>query len=91
MQTGEGGYRTLTESEAEEVKEIWRAIGNQEIVPWDGKEWLAKIENQKREAIEKVCEMWGKQAIEKLNLQNILLRALINTIDILSKRIPKKI
>jgi hypothetical protein len=36
--TGEGEYRALTESEAEEVKAIWRVIGDQEIITWDGKE-----------------------------------------------------
>jgi len=67
--TGEGGYRILTESEAEEVRAIWRVIGNQEIVTWNGKEWLAKTEDQKREAIEKVCEAWekaGYQMIESI-------------------------
>ena len=67
--TGEGGYRTLTESEAEEVRVIWRVISDQEIVTWDGKEWMAKTENQKREAIEKVCEAWekaGYQIIESI-------------------------
>ena len=64
--TGEGGYRTLTESEAEEVRAIWRVIGDQEIVTWDGKEWLAKTENQKREAIEKVCEAWEKAGYQKI-------------------------
>lgn len=64
--TGEGGYRTLTESEAEEVRAIWRVIGNQEIVTWDGKEWLAKTDNQKREAIEKVCEAWGKVGYKRI-------------------------
>jgi hypothetical protein len=52
--------KTLTESEAEEVRAIWRVIGDQEIVTWDGKEWLAKTAEQKREAIEKVCGAWAK-------------------------------
>jgi hypothetical protein len=68
--TGERGFRTLTESEVEEVREIWRAIGDQEIVNWDGKEWMAKTKNQKREAIEKVCEAWeraGYQGIESVD------------------------
>ena len=58
--------KILTESEAEEVRAIWRVIGDQEIVAWDGKEWLAKTENQKREAIEKVCEAWGKAGYKKI-------------------------
>ncbi len=58
--------KTLTESEAEEVRAIWRVIGEQEIVTWDGKEWLAKNEKQKREAIEKVCEAWGKAGYQKI-------------------------
>ena len=62
--TGKGG--TLTESEAEETRAIWRVIGDQEIVTWDGKEWMAKTENQKREAIEKVCEAWEKAGYQKI-------------------------
>ena len=62
--TGEGG--TLTESEAEEVRAIWRVIKDQEIVTWDGKEWIAKTENQKRETIEKVCEAWKKAGYQKI-------------------------
>ena len=62
--TGEG--RILTESEAEEVRAIWRVIGGQEIVTWDGKEWMAKTENQKREVIEKVCEAWKKAGYQKI-------------------------
>ena len=58
--------KTLTESEAEEVRAIWRVIGDQEIVTRDGKEWLAKPENQKREAIEKVCEAWEKAGYKKI-------------------------
>ncbi|MFH1575868.1 MAG: hypothetical protein ABIB55_02915, partial [Candidatus Nealsonbacteria bacterium] len=58
--------KILTESEAEEVRAIWRVIGDQEIVTWDGKEWLAKTENQKREAIEKVCEAWEKAGYQKI-------------------------
>jgi len=61
---GEG--RTLTESGAEEVRAIWRAIGGQEIVTWDDKEWLAKTDNQKRETIEKVCEAWKKAGYQKI-------------------------
>ena len=64
--TREGGYRTLTESEAEEVRAIWRVIGSQEIVTWDGKDWLAKTEDQKREAIEKVCAAWAKAGYQKI-------------------------
>ena len=64
--TGEGGYRTLSESEAEEVRAIWRVIGDQEIVTWDGKEWIAKTEDQKREAIEKVCAAWAKVGYQKI-------------------------
>jgi len=52
--------RILTEGEAEEVRAIWRVIGDQEIVTWDGKEWMAKTENQKRVALKKVCAAWGK-------------------------------
>ena len=58
--------RTLTESEAEEVRAIWRVIGGQEIVTWGGKEWLAKTENQKREAIEKVCTAWKKAGYQRV-------------------------
>ena len=61
--------RTLTESEAEEVRAMWRAIGDQEVVTWDGKEWIAKTEDQKREAIEKICEAWkkvGYQGVESV-------------------------
>ncbi|MBL7131571.1 MAG: hypothetical protein ISS45_09265 [Candidatus Omnitrophica bacterium] len=61
---GEG--KVLTESEAEEVRAIWRVIAGQEIVTWDGKEWLAKTENQKREAIKKVCEAWKKAGYQKI-------------------------
>lgn len=31
-------FRGLSKSEAEEVRAIWRVIGDQEIVTWDGKE-----------------------------------------------------
>ena len=61
--------RTLTESEAEEVRAMWRAIGDQEVVTWDGKEWIAKTEDQKRGAIEKICEAWkkvGYQGVESV-------------------------
>ena len=58
--------RTLTESEAEEVRAIWRVIGDQEIVTWDGKEWLAKTEDQKIEAIKKVCAAWAKVGYQKI-------------------------
>lgn len=58
--------KVLTESEAEEVKAIWRVIGNQEIVTWDGKEGLAKTADQKREAIKKVCEAWAKAGYQKI-------------------------
>ena len=61
---GEG--RTLTESEAEEIRAIWRVIGDQEIVTWDGKDWLAKTEDQKSEAIKKVCEAWEKEGYQKI-------------------------
>ena len=64
--TGESGYRALTESEAEGVRAIWRVIGDQEIVTWDGKEWIAKTEDQKREAIEKVCAAWAKAGYQKI-------------------------
>ncbi|MBU0571377.1 MAG: hypothetical protein KKC50_04975 [Candidatus Omnitrophica bacterium] len=60
--------KTLTESEAEEVRAIWRVIGDQEIVTWDGEEWLAKTKDQKREAIKKVVKRGKKQGIKKLNL-----------------------
>ena len=58
--------KILTESEAEEVRAIWRVIGDQEIVTWDGKEWLAKTENQKREAIKKVCVAWEKAGYQEI-------------------------
>ena len=58
--------KTLTESETEEVRAIWRVIGEQEIVTWDGKEWIAKTADQKREAIKKVCEAWGKAGYQKI-------------------------
>ena len=58
--------KILTESEAEEVRAIWRVIGDQEIVAWDGKEWLAKPEDRKREAIKKVCEAWEKSRVSKI-------------------------
>lgn len=64
--TGEGSFRILTESEAEEVRAIWRVIGDQEIVTWDGKEWIAKTEGQKREAIKKVCEAWEKAGYQRI-------------------------
>jgi len=64
--TVESGFGILTESEAEEVREIWRVIGDQEVVSWDGKEWLAKTESQKREAIEKVCEAWQKAGYQDI-------------------------
>ena len=64
--TGEGRYRTLSESEAEEVRAIWRVIGDQEIVTWDGKEWIAKTEEQKKEAIEKVCAAWKQTGYQKI-------------------------
>ena len=67
-----GEVRTLTESEAEEVRAIWRAIGGQEIVTWDGKEWMAKTQNQKREVIKKVCE-----AGEKAGYQSVVKEELI--------------
>lgn len=57
---------TLTESEAEEVRAIWRVIGGQEIVTWDGKEWMAKTEDQKRKVIKKVCEAWEKAGYQKI-------------------------
>jgi hypothetical protein len=58
--------KTLTESEAEEVRAIWRAIGDQEVVTWDGKEWMTKTEDQKREAIKKVCAAWEKAGYQKI-------------------------
>jgi len=58
--------KALTESEAEEVRAIWRVIGEQEIVTWDGEEWLAKTEDQKKEAIKKVCEAWEKAGYQKI-------------------------
>jgi len=64
--TGESGYRALTESEAEGVRVIWRVIGDQEIVTWDGKEWIAKTEDQKSEAVKKVCEAWEKAGYRKI-------------------------
>jgi len=64
--TRQSRFRTLTESEAEEVRAIWRVIGDQEIVTWDGKEWMAKTEDQKREAIKEVCEAWEKSGYQKI-------------------------
>jgi len=58
--------KTLTESEAEEVRAIWRVVGDQKIVTWNGKEWLSKTEDQKREAIKKVCEAWEKAGYQKI-------------------------
>jgi len=55
----EDGKR-LTDSEAEEVLVIWRVIKEQEIVTWYDKEWMAKTEKQKQEAIKKVCKAWEK-------------------------------
>jgi len=59
-------FEGLTRSQAEEVIKIWRVIGNQEIVTWDGEEWLAKTEDQKRDAIEKVCEAWRKAGYQNI-------------------------
>jgi len=63
-QTREG--KILTKSESEKVKAIWRVIGDQEIATWGGKEWLAKTEKQKKEAIEKVCEAWKKEGYQRI-------------------------
>ena len=60
------GVSTLSENEAKEVKKIWRVIGNQEIVNWDGKEWLAKTEVQKKEAIKRACEAWRKAKYQRI-------------------------
>ena len=57
----------LTESQAEEVRAIWRVIGDQEIVAWNGHEWLAKTVDQKKEAIDSARKAWktaGYQNIE---------------------------
>lgn len=59
-------FKGLSKSEAERVIKIWRVIGDQEIVNWDGKEWLAKTEDQKRETIEKVCEAWRKAGYQNI-------------------------
>ena len=59
-------FEGLTRSQAEEVIKIWRVIGDQEIVSWDGKEWMAKTEDQKRDAIEKVCEAWRKAGYQNI-------------------------
>lgn len=59
--------QSLTESQAEEVRAIWRVIGDQEIVAWNGQEWLAKTADQKRKAIETAHKAWetaGYQNIE---------------------------
>ena len=59
-------FRGLTKSEAEEVIKIWRVISDQEIVEWSGKEWAAKTEEQKSEAIEKVCAAWEKAGYKRI-------------------------
>jgi len=59
-------FKGLTRSQAEEVKKIWRVIGDQEIVTWDGKEWLAKTEAQKKDAIKKACEAWRKAGYQNI-------------------------
>ena len=64
--TVENGFGALSENESEEVKRIWRAIGDQEIVKWDGKEWLAKTEAEKKEVIKKACEAWRKAGYQKI-------------------------
>ena len=62
----EGGSRVLSENEAGEVKKIWWVIGDQEIVNWDGKEWLAKTESQKEEVIKSACEAWQKAGYQRI-------------------------
>ena len=62
----EGGDRVLSESEAEKVKKIWRVIGDQQIVKWDGKEWLSKSEAQKEEVIKSACEAWRKAGYQRI-------------------------
>ncbi len=64
--TVESGFGALSENEVEEVKRIWRAIGDQEIVKWDGREWLAKTEAEKKEVIKKACEAWRKAGYQKI-------------------------
>lgn len=64
--TVESGFGALSENEAEEVKRIWRVIGDQEIVKWDGKEWLAKTEAEKKEVIKKACDAWRKVGYQKI-------------------------
>ena len=64
--TVESGFGALSENEADEVKIIWRVIGNQEIVTWDGKEWSAKTEDQKREVIKQACKAWREAGYQKI-------------------------
>jgi hypothetical protein len=58
--------RILTDNQAKEVIKIWRVIGDQEIVTWDGKEWLAKTKAEKREAIGKACEAWREAGYKNI-------------------------
>lgn len=48
----------LTDSEAEQVREIWRAIKAQEIVSWDGEKWLEMSTVDKEKAISQAKEDW---------------------------------
>lgn len=69
IRIAEGGNATvngLSEEEAKKVQEIWRVIGDQEIVKWDGKEWLVKTETQKKEVIKMACEAWREAGYQKI-------------------------
>ena len=60
------GNRILSEKEAKELKRILRVIANHKIINWDGKEWLAKTEAQKKEAIKRACEAWRKARYQRI-------------------------
>ena len=66
MWTEEAGIMVLSENEAKEVQKIWRVIGDQEIVKWDGKEWLTKTEAQKEGVIKRACEAWRKAGYQRI-------------------------